>query len=381
MQIFSASVEQIKEQFLHAGYISSCPCSQSDSAFGSSESAFSVIDLKNALELKTTTVLSSDSSIISGMISFFKSSDFLIILFASLSIFFLFYLVSILLKKFPKLNHGMTALLTVCLMFSFFIYSSCGGSDIDETLHKETNLKQNESIGFNGKFNFKPIIPEFPNSIDFSKTTFRVTEYAPVCENEPDREYKNPEKATEAILYGFLADALTDEYGYSTYEDQINFNQNIKIPVKDPTEGITYAANHACYDGWGNEFKFTEIYETGYRKYKHWIDVRSSGADSVFFTDDDINLKIIPSHFMDEYIEQGVLTTFFVTKHEDKNIGLFRKDKYECDYQPKNLNLAETLTDDTNFDAMVLPDNIEEEFEIENKITENSLLVISFRSR
>lgn len=108
------------------------------------------------------------------------------------------------------------------------------------------------------------------------------------------QEYVNPEAATQAILYGIVADGLanTDRTVHSLADIQYE----VALPTAHPTEGMQYALQTYGLDGWGKELRLESVgaEDTAEEIDDAWI-VTSAGADGAFDTDDDIAISVMAS--------------------------------------------------------------------------------------
>jgi len=342
MKIISSSIERIADTFLHAGYISSAPCSRNSEVFNEIPSAEIVLEMKSALELKAVETVADSSHMFAGIISDFGSVFTIAIV--TVVFFILFYLLNTFLRKFPKMDWAVSAFMVFFVFTSFFIYSSCGG-EIEET----------------------------------DKLNSDIVEFEAFCGSKPEREYKNPHLATQAIVYGFITDALF--FPGNEVKELNDLDKAIAMPTREPTEGMLYAFEHFCYDGWGNEFRF-EKEKTDYYGNKYFV--TSAGEDGEFDTDDDITVEVHPRYlyreqFSDEPVNMQM--SIFFSKHNEKNRAIFRslRGKADCKYKEENVNLALSVTGNSRFEAITFSDEKMEELNIDIEDLEDSIILKSFK--
>lgn len=125
-----------------------------------------------------------------------------------------------------------------------------------------------------------------------------------------DVPYARPRDATIAILHGIVADAVACSHAdpldeLSDAEDQVG------LPVSNPTAGMRWAVANYVDDGWGRPFRFEPV---GDRRYR----VSSSGEDGQFGGADDITIEVGKA---DAFAWPKQLHSFFLRK-ERKDTGV-----------------------------------------------------------
>jgi len=96
------------------------------------------------------------------------------------------------------------------------------------------------------------------------------------------KEYVDPERATLALLHGIIADGIIN-IGQPV-KSLANIQNEVGLPVRNPTEGEAYALKTYGIDGWGHPFRLRREGE----KYH----VASAGRDGEFDTGDDIQITL-----------------------------------------------------------------------------------------
>jgi len=97
------------------------------------------------------------------------------------------------------------------------------------------------------------------------------------------RAYQHPEDATRVLLYGVIADGITNIR--QPIDDLANIQDEVGLPTATPTEGEAYALRTYGIDGWGRPFRL------GTREHEYrgtLYVVTSAGADGAFDTADDL---------------------------------------------------------------------------------------------
>ncbi len=103
--------------------------------------------------------------------------------------------------------------------------------------------------------------------------------------------FADPRAATEAILYGIVADGLSN---VDFEVEQLKHIQlEVGLPTTSPSDGMAHALETYGFDGWRNELRLErEDLTTGdLARYR----VTSAGADGAFDTEDDISIGVEPS--------------------------------------------------------------------------------------
>ncbi len=104
-------------------------------------------------------------------------------------------------------------------------------------------------------------------------------------------QFADPEAATQAILYGIVADGLANiDFEADALE---HIQLEVGLPTTDPSDGMTHALETYGYDGWRNALRMDkELLTTG--DLARYI-VTSAGPDGDFDTEDDLSIRIEPS--------------------------------------------------------------------------------------
>ena len=113
----------------------------------------------------------------------------------------------------------------------------------------------------------------------------------PVHADEPTATaYANPDLATKAILYGFVYDTLAAAKRRPFALN--NIDDDIGLPVHEPTAEQARALATFEWDGWGRAFAF--------EREEDLYTVTSAGADAEVATEDDIAIQVRrPDHGTD----------------------------------------------------------------------------------
>lgn len=133
--------------------------------------------------------------------------------------------------------------------------------------------------------------------------------------------FADPEAATQAIMYGIIADGLANiDFAADALE---HIQREVGLPTTTPTPGMAHALLSYGYDGWRNAFRLER--GTAYDSYAYGsvnsYTVTSSGADGTFDTADDMTVRVAASadgswdmnrwaSFLRED-DQGALTVLF----------------------------------------------------------------------
>jgi hypothetical protein len=103
--------------------------------------------------------------------------------------------------------------------------------------------------------------------------------------------FADPEAATQAILYGIVADGLAN---VDFDVDELKHIQlEVGLPTTTPSEGMAHALLTYGYDGWRNALKLER--RGGADEDENYLPVytvTSAGADGSFGTDDDLSIEI-----------------------------------------------------------------------------------------
>lgn len=103
--------------------------------------------------------------------------------------------------------------------------------------------------------------------------------------NVPVRQYADPQAATEAILHGLIAEALSKKPAVRSLAE---IADEVVLPLKpaELTPGQRYAVATYGRDGWGREFRLANVSTAN-----PVAIVRSAGADGAFNTADDLVME------------------------------------------------------------------------------------------
>jgi hypothetical protein len=101
-------------------------------------------------------------------------------------------------------------------------------------------------------------------------------------EGVPLQQYANPDQATLAIMHGIIADAIINVG--QPIENLANIQNEVGLPIANPTEGMAYALLTYGVDGWGREF---ELSRSGDQ-----YTVTSAGPDGQFGNGDDLSMTV-----------------------------------------------------------------------------------------
>ncbi len=150
------------------------------------------------------------------------------------------------------------------------------------------------------------------------------------------REYENPELATRVILHGIIADGIVNVGRPIT--TLANIQNEVALPITDPTEGMEYALSTYGIDGWGQEFRLGT--DGGYI-------VTSAGEDGDFDTNDDIAITVTQAS--DDSFDYG-REAFFVRRSGDQYSVIFHRWTGEL-FEYNHHDLALELTGTGQFDV------------------------------
>ncbi len=158
------------------------------------------------------------------------------------------------------------------------------------------------------------------------------------------QEYANPEAATQALMYGLIADGLSS-IGQNV-ESLANIQYEVGFPTDELSEGMAYALSTYGIDGWGQEFRFEDLRSGGpYR-------VTSAGPDGELDTKDDLQMKVSRSY---DGNWEGFRYAFYLDQHQGEHAFFFHRYNGEL-FQYWNMAAAQVLTGDILHDVVLQPD-------------------------
>jgi hypothetical protein len=263
MRIFTGSVNDTSNHFLHAGYVSAYP--RSFGMMGSYQfqrANLEVLDVNAALRLKDSKAGALNSSVTTltarpwSMAGMLKSagSNRDIFLFPIVLAFFLF-LAGLYYRRIRRSNSGWKTPATAVLPALLFVLLA-----------------------------------------QFIWPAAHMNSLPPPWQGAPVQEYADPDRATRVLLYGVIADGLA---GCSFKVKNLSaLQEEVGFPVKpgEMTPGMVYALKNYGRDGWGREFKFDSRHK-----------ISSAGPDGEHGTADDIRLTIRPATEDDwEHMVEGI---------------------------------------------------------------------------
>jgi len=164
--------------------------------------------------------------------------------------------------------------------------------------------------------------------------------------------FADPQAATQAILYGIIADGLAN-VDFDA-EELADIQLEVGLPTKTPTDGMAHALETYGFDGWRNELRFSLREGSDVDgDYVPVYTVTSAGADGSFDTDDDLAIEIRGS--LDSTWDQNRWASFLRTDGDGDLALLFhrwRGDHFEYLHQSE----AEALTGGELFDVFLADD-------------------------
>ena len=170
----------------------------------------------------------------------------------------------------------------------------------------------------------------------------------PPWEGETVQSYAHPEEATYAILYGIIKPATA---GIGQGVDVLaNIQNETALPVKSLTEGEQYALKMYGLDGWGNPFALNWTEESYYEESNYRVyEVTSAGPDGTMNTDDDISASFrqITNDCWGDVTE----VSFYIVPSGDTPTLLFHRWKNKM-FEYNDKSVAEGLTGDVLFDVL-----------------------------
>jgi len=157
------------------------------------------------------------------------------------------------------------------------------------------------------------------------------------------QEYEHPELATQALLYGIIADGIVNVG--QPIDILPNIQNEVGLPKGKLTSGEAYALQTYGIDGWGRELRLTRPAENT------WT-VTSAGADGSFDTDDDLSLSVSQCNDEDWDSQRRA---FFITKNGAEHAVAFHRWTGEL-FEYRNGGLAEGITGSVLFDVFTQAD-------------------------
>jgi hypothetical protein len=151
------------------------------------------------------------------------------------------------------------------------------------------------------------------------------------------KTYVHPDAATRVLLYGLIADGLTNMREPVKALSEIQ--KEIGFPNKDLSEGQAHALRTFGIDGWGTPFRFLSM--------RDLYTVSSAGPDRAFGTEDDISLKTaaVSSDDWDSH-----RWAFFIRKESGTTYVFYHR--AFCDlFCFRDFQTAAILTDSAVFDV------------------------------
>jgi hypothetical protein len=164
--------------------------------------------------------------------------------------------------------------------------------------------------------------------------------------------FADPEAATQAILYGLIADGLANiDFEADALE---HIQLEVGLPTTSPSEGMAHALATYGYDGWRNPFRLERSGSSDEDGEPVAIyTVTSAGADGSYDTEDDFSLRVYGSS--DGDWDQNRWATFLRQDSAGELVMLFhrwRGEHFEYLHQPE----AEALTGGELFDVFLQSD-------------------------
>jgi hypothetical protein len=159
-------------------------------------------------------------------------------------------------------------------------------------------------------------------------------------EGVPLVPYRDPEKATQVLLHGIIADGLIN--AGRPIDNLAEIQHEIGLPLKSLTSGQSYALQTYGIDGWGREFRLAK----GDNQYT----VTSAGSDGRFDTGDDMSVTVAQctKDMWDWYVHRHA---YFIRKVDQDYLMFIHRWKGRF-FRYNNEVLARTLTGDSLFDVL-----------------------------
>lgn len=302
MQILGGSIDlssvarEAGDLFLHAGYISAYPRTVYPSGYAQATPSVE-LDLVDAFRLQAentvATAHGAGADSLAGAVGNGSGSIWPAVL--AVAAFFGVLLATWLYRdKLAKAGVGARALLVLLMAGSFLPLATC-----DED-------------------------PALPNEVPWAGVETQA--------------YANPEMATQALLHGILYDGIANVG--QPIDSLANIQDEVGLPTSEPTEGMAYALSTYGLDGWGKEFRLTELQDGSY-------EVRSGGADGVMDNSDDFSITVAQC---DKGNWDFNRHAFFVIKHEEAMLLMFHRWSGDL-FEYNDKATAQEISGDVLFDA------------------------------
>jgi len=341
MQIIASSIQQVANQFLHAGYISAYPRTFYPHSYGYKDPELQ-IEVTEALRLKGEVLANLVSAPDSGMMAATASSGG---------------------GSWPAWMAVASAMLfgAVALLY---LLTRRGRNQTGSNL---TGLPAFGVLGF------QPAPPPKPSPLQggglsglrwrASPSSWRITAAAamallgiimircgglePLPTEAPWKgvqleQYNDPSSATKVLLYGLISEGIANVG--QPIEMLANIQNEVGLPVKSPSKGQAYALKTYGIDGWGKAFRLVAD--------KGIYTVTSAGADGQFDTADD--LKVAVAQCTDGSWDNQ-RHAFFLRQHNKDVAILFHRWTGEH-FQYRNRSQAEALTGGVLYDFFTTAD-------------------------
>jgi hypothetical protein len=135
--------------------------------------------------------------------------------------------------------------------------------------------------------------------------------------------FADPQAATEAILYGIVADGLAN---IDFEADELKHIQlEVGLPTTDPSPGLAHALETYGFDGWRNELRLQRddgsTVDGGAEVARYTV--TSAGEDGAFDTEDDIVVRVEGS--TDASWDQNRWATFLRPDDQGELVMLFHR--------------------------------------------------------
>jgi hypothetical protein len=164
--------------------------------------------------------------------------------------------------------------------------------------------------------------------------------------------FADPEAATQAILYGIVADGLAN---VDFDADELkHIQREVGLPTTQPSEGMAHALETFGFDGWRNELRFARSEGSDVDdNYLPVYTVTSAGADGSFDTEDDLVLQVEGS--TDGSWDNNRWATFLRPDEQGALVMLFHRWRGEH-FEYLHQATAEALTGSELFDVFLTDD-------------------------
>jgi hypothetical protein len=165
----------------------------------------------------------------------------------------------------------------------------------------------------------------------------------------PRRRYRNPALATKALMQTIVADALANAgevprgYQYARLEltSLAQIKPEVALPARQLTEGMKYALKTYGLDGWGRPFRVRGRWGYGFR-------VVSAGPDGAFGTRDDLRTRVHLDHI---YEWETRRRAFFLREVDGELVVLFHRSRMRT-FRFHDRARARTVTGSELFDLI-----------------------------